>query len=43
MYIVIFIGYMNLSLIISQVLKSKFSKYSAIAIGKGYIGIDVAD
>ena len=43
MYIVIFIGFMILSLIVSQVLKSKFRKYSAVPIGKGYTGKDVAE
>lgn len=42
-YIIIFIGFMILSLIVSQVLKSKFRKYSAIPIGKGYTGKDVAE
>lgn len=43
MYIVIFIGFMILSLIVSQVLKSKFRKYSAIPIGNGYTGKDIAE
>jgi len=43
MYIVIFIGFMILSLIVSQVLKSKFKKYSAISIGNGYTGKDIAE
>jgi len=43
MYIVIFIGFMLLSLIVSQVLKSKFRKYSAIPIGNGYTGKDIAE
>lgn len=43
MYIIIFIGFMILSLIVSQVLKSKFRKYSAIPIGGGYTGKDVAE
>lgn len=43
MYIVIFIGFMLLSLIVSQVLKAKFRKYSAVPIGRGYTGKDVAE
>lgn len=43
MYIVIFIGFMILSLIVSQVLKSKFRKYSAIPIGNGFTGKDIAE
>lgn len=43
MYIVIFIGFMILSLIVSQVLKSKFRKYAAIPIGNGYTGKDIAE
>lgn len=43
MYIVIFIGFMILSLIVSQVLKSKFRKYSAVPIGNGYTGKDIAE
>jgi Zn-dependent membrane protease YugP len=43
MYILIFIGFMILSLIVSQVLKSKFRKYSAIPIGRGYTGKDIAE
>ncbi|MFA5974042.1 MAG: zinc metallopeptidase [Lentimicrobiaceae bacterium] len=43
MYIIIFIGFMILSLIVSQVLKSKFRKYSAIPIGNGFTGKDVAE
>jgi len=42
-YIVIFIGFMILSLIVSQVLKSKFRKYSAIPIGKGFTGKEIAE
>ena len=41
--IVIFIGFMILSLIVSQVLKSKFKKYSAVPIGNGYTGKDIAE
>jgi uncharacterized protein len=41
--IVIFIGFMILSLIVSQVLKSKFKKYSAVPIGSGYTGKDIAE
>ncbi|MEI6059549.1 MAG: zinc metallopeptidase [Bacteroidota bacterium] len=43
MYIVMFIGFMILSVIVSQVLKSKFRKYSAIPIGNGLTGKDVAE
>jgi uncharacterized protein len=43
MYIVFFIGLMILSLIVSQVLKSKFRKYSALPIGNGYTGKDIAE
>jgi Zn-dependent membrane protease YugP len=43
MYIVFFIGLMILSLIVSQVLKSKFRKYSALPIGNGYTGRDIAE
>jgi len=42
-YIGIFIGFMILSLIVSQVLKSKFRKYSAIPIGKGFTGKEIAE
>jgi uncharacterized protein len=34
---------MILSLIVSQVLKSKFRKYSALPIGNGYTGKDIAE
>ena len=43
MYIIIFIGFMILSVIVSQVLKSKFRKYAAVPIGKGLTGKDVAE
>jgi len=43
MYIAFFIGLMILSLIVSQVLKSKFKKYSAVPIGNGYTGKDIAE
>ena len=43
MYILIFIVFMLLSLVVSQVLKSKFRKYSAIPIGNGYTGKDIAE
>ena len=43
MYIVFFIGLMIISLIVSQVLKSKFRKYSAVPIGNGYTGKDIAE
>ena len=43
MYIVFFIGLMIISLIVSQVLKSKFRKYSALPIGNGYTGRDIAE
>jgi Zn-dependent membrane protease YugP len=43
MYIVLFIGMMIISLIVSQVLKSKFRKYSALPIGNGYTGKDIAE
>ena len=43
MYIVFFIGLMIISLIVSQVLKSKFRKYSALPIGSGYTGRDIAE
>jgi uncharacterized protein len=43
MYIVLFIGMMIISLIVSQVLKSKFRKYSALRIGNGYTGKDIAE
>ena len=43
MYIVLFIGMMIISLIVSQVLKSKFRKYSALPIGNGYTGRDIAE
>jgi len=43
MYIVLFIGMMILSLIVSQVLKAKFRKYSALPIGNGYTGRDIAE
>jgi len=43
MYIVLFIGMMVISLIVSQVLKSKFRKYSALPIGNGYTGRDIAE
>ena len=43
MYIAFFIGLMILSLIVSQVLKSKFRKYSAVPIGNGYTGKDIAE
>jgi uncharacterized protein len=39
---IIFIGFMILSLIISQVLKSKFTKYSKIPLDNGMSGKDVA-
>ena len=43
MYIILFIGFMLISLIVSQVLKSKFRKYAAIPIGKGFTGKEVAE
>jgi len=43
MYILIFIVFMLLSLVVSQVLKSKFRKYSAVPIGNGYTGKDIAE
>jgi len=43
MYIVLFIGMMVISLIVSQVLKSKFRKYTALPIGNGYTGRDIAE
>ena len=43
MYIVIFIGFMILSLIVSQVLKSKFRKYSAIPMSNGFTGKEIAE
>ena len=43
MYIVFFIGLMIISLIVSQVLKLKFRKYSAVPIGNGYTGKDIAE
>ena len=43
MYIALFIGMMIISLIVSQVLKSKFRKYSALPIGNGYTGKDIAE
>ncbi len=43
MIFVIFIGFMILSWIVSQVLKSKFRKYSAIPLGRGYTGKDIAE
>lgn len=43
MYIIIFIGFMALSLLVSQVLKSKFRKYSAVQVGKGYSGREIAE
>ena len=39
----IFIGFLILSLIVSQVLKSKFNKYSNVSIGNGYTGKDIAE
>ena len=43
MYIILFIGFMILSVIVSQVLKAKFRKYSAIPIGNGYTGKEIAE
>ena len=43
MYIVIFIGFMILSLIVSQVLKSKFRKYAAIPMSNGFTGKEIAE
>ncbi|HNX43359.1 MAG TPA: zinc metallopeptidase [Bacteroidales bacterium] len=43
MYILIFIVFMILSLIISEVLKSKFRKYSKIPVSRGLTGADVAE
>jgi Zn-dependent membrane protease YugP len=40
---IIFIGFMILSLIVSQVLKSKFTKYSKIPLDNGMSGRDVAE
>jgi hypothetical protein len=40
---IIFIGFMILSWIVSMVLKSKFSKYSKIALDNGMSGRDVAE
>jgi Zn-dependent membrane protease YugP len=42
MYILIFIVFMGLSLLIGQVLKSKFRKYSAIPVNLGLTGKDIA-
>lgn len=43
MYILIFIVFMILSLVISEVLKSKFRKYSKIPVSRGLTGADVAE
>ena len=40
---IFFIGFMILSLIVSQVLKSKFKKYSKILLDNGMSGRDVAE
>lgn len=42
MYILIFIVFMGLSLLIGQVLKSKFRKYSQVPVNLGLTGRDVA-
>ncbi|MBK7030244.1 MAG: zinc metallopeptidase [Bacteroidales bacterium] len=42
MYILIFIVFMGLSLLIGQVLKSKFRKYSQIPVNLGLTGKDIA-
>jgi len=43
MYILIFIVFMILSLVISEVMKSKFRKYSKIPVSRGLTGADVAE
>lgn len=43
MYILIFVVTMVLSLIISQVMKSKIKKYSKIPLSRGLTGADVAE
>jgi uncharacterized protein len=40
---IIFIGFMILSLVVSQVLKSKFNKYSKIPLDNGMSGREVAE
>jgi uncharacterized protein len=42
MYILIFFVFMGLSLLVSQVLKSKFRKYSQVPINNGMTGRDIA-
>jgi uncharacterized protein len=42
MYILIFFIFMGLSLLVSQVLKSKFRKYSQVPVNNGMTGRDIA-
>lgn len=42
MYILIFFVFMGLSLLVSQVLKSKFRKYSQVPVNHGLTGRDIA-